>query len=399
MEEENEDLKVRVAAVPALEMKVATLSTTVAKQEEALSKLEEERAKLEEENKELAHETEVAEERVRDLGAKLVATTDDFTSSARIFEKDEEKLAHVMRELDVATQRIRELEDENSHLRAQLEKKEGGRPSVAVDLQLMTKNDLKLVVSHIEHVLGNDEDEISLKMFEQAIRSCRRAKSCAQEHVKGRLLVFKLEQLIDAQGITPMQWYKQVVEQHGLAKNEHGETGLSSNDVRKNLRALHKRMPKLEELKEEEIQALVHYMDPNLDGHITKSEMKDAFRRASMPPNGLYAEYQCGIAMAKLEKYMHDKRERIADLFKEFDVDESGYISTKEFCVGIEKFVGLKKSRRLGGGGAADDEQERTAREDGGDGGGDVGRGGEDGGTGEAQGHPQVLELTYVMQK
>ena len=107
---------------------------------------------------------------------------------------------------------------------------------------------------------------------------------------------------------------------------------------------LHKKKKGLEALKPDEIKNLLHYMDPNLDGHLTKSELKHAVRRAHMPPNRLYAEYQCSIVMDKLERYMHKNEMRLKDLFNTIDKDRSGYLSTKEFEAGVKNLVGLKKS-------------------------------------------------------
>jgi Ca2+-binding EF-hand superfamily protein len=138
-----------------------------------------------------------------------------------------------------------------------------------------------------------------------------------------------------------MDWFKEALLRHGVNKNSHGEAGLTTADIRENLTSLHEKFPNLQALTEDEIQELVHYMDPNLDGHVTRNEMKQAFRRAKMPPNSLHAEYQCGIAMGKLEQYMKDKKIRMSDLFNEMDKDGSGYLNLKEFGAGLEKLVGL----------------------------------------------------------
>jgi Ca2+-binding EF-hand superfamily protein/chromosome segregation ATPase len=363
------ELQKKVEKLPELEANLAKitkecegLEKSNAELKEAVEKGKEERGVLENSNAELKealeaaaaenaeqkHRMDIAEERTQELGNKLEASADDFSGASRLFAKDEQKLAHVMRELDVAKQTISKLEAENAHLRELLKKRERKAAEAAagpVEVKKLTKKDIKMMVKHIDHTMGDGDDEISQKEFEKAIRVCRRAKSCAQEHVRGRLLVYKLEQMIDAQGINVIEWYKQCVVIHGSFANEHGEQGITSKDMHTYLSKVHKTLPDLEELKEDEIQDLVHFMDPNMDGHMTKQEVKDAFRRAHMPPNSLYAEYQCGIAMGKLEDYMHEKKARISELFQSMDTDGSGYISMKEFAQGLERLVGLDKSK------------------------------------------------------
>ena len=94
---------------------------------------------------------------------------------------------------------------------------------------------------------------------------------------------------------------------------------------------------------DDEVQHIVHYMDPEFQDFITLLEAKDAFKRCKLTPDQLVVEYNCSVIMIKLEDWMVERKLRIIDLFRRLDTDHSNYISTSEFQKGVEKFIGLDK--------------------------------------------------------
>lgn len=125
----------------------------------------------------------------------------------------------------------------------------------------------------------------------------------------------------DEKGINTIAFHEAVVNMHKGARGRVNVEGFSS----------------------EEADHLIKFLDPNLDEHISMSELKMALRRAHLPPNSVYAEFQCSIVMNKLEDYMQDKHLRIKDVFQSIDKDHSGYIDIKEFERGIKALVGLER--------------------------------------------------------
>ena len=80
-------------------------------------------------------------------------------------------------------------------------------------------------------------------------------------------------------------------------------------------------------------------MDPNMDGHITRVEMKEAFKRAHLPPNALITEFLISKVMAKFESFMHDHQMKIEDLFASINKDDSGSIDAEEFEEGLKRMI------------------------------------------------------------
>ena len=64
-----------------------------------------------------------------------------------------------------------------------------------------------------------------------------------------------------------------------IIEHEKKVQSLNTVMVGQQIANLHKNKKGLEALKADEIKDLLHYMDPNLDGHLTKSEVKHAIRR------------------------------------------------------------------------------------------------------------------------
>lgn len=347
-----------LAEVKEKEAAVKEISNELEKKEKMIVEIEEKLEKKEKILKEAKEELEekqkklhISLERTKELGQQLDHS--DPHSTEHIFLAAEGKQAMLMRQLDVSKMRIRELEEEVDRLRNVLHKKErkhehegGGLEEVGVEL---THTDVKLVIKYIDS-LGEDVDgEISIVEFEHAIRKCRRAKGCAQDYARGRLLVYRLENLLDGSDLQPKSWFKGMCEKRGgggmIMEHEKRVTSVSTTFLGSELGGLHKNGGGLEALEPGEITDLVRYLDPNLDGYITRNELVHAIRRAHLPPNALYAEYQCSIVMSKLEKYMHSQELRLKDLFNILDKDRSGHLNLKEFEKGVKALVGLEKSK------------------------------------------------------
>ena len=311
-------------------------------------------AKAEGERDEMKGKVEKVTARNAEMQHEIEVAVGNVATTQQVFKKDEEKRAHALRKLNRAGETIEKLEAENASLKARLKKKKeekeeeeaggekGGKEGKKKE-SILSKKDIRDIVKHLDHAMGNDDGSISVQEFERAIRTCRRAKSCAQEHARGRFLVARLERMIDARGLGIMEWYKQCVAEHGSVKNGGGEGGLTSVLIAESFRRLHEGRPDLEELGRDDVADLVHYLDPNLDGHVTKQEVKDGFRRAHLPPNSLQAEYNCGVAMEKLSGYMDKKMLRVQDLFSLMDRNHDGALSLEEFESGIIKTAGIEK--------------------------------------------------------
>ncbi|GMH86644.1 hypothetical protein TrST_g13918 [Triparma strigata] len=344
------EVKEKEAAVKEIESELAKKEKMIVDIEEELEKketiLKETKQDLEEKKKKL----HISLERTRELGQQLDHS--DPHSTEHIFVASEEKQAMLMRQLDASKMRIRELEAEVDRLRAQLHKKTKERKDDAEESEKppeLSHADIKLVVKYIETLSDEVDGEISVVEFEHAVRKCRRAKGCAQSHARGRLLVLKLENLIDGSDLNMKTWFKSMCDKRGggdmIMEHDKRVASLNTTFISAELAELHKKGGNLEALEPSEITDLVNFLDPNLDGYVTRSELQHSIRRAHLPPNALYAEYQCSIVMSKLETYMHSQELRLKDIFNILDKDRSGSLTLKEFEKGVKSLVGLEKSR------------------------------------------------------
>jgi chromosome segregation ATPase len=300
-------------------------------------------------------ELHVKLERIKELGEQLDVQANDAGGAQAIFVQEEKKQAYLLRELDKAKMRIVELEREVAGLKEQLKKKERRGSQNEAPPSVLTKKDIKMVIKYIDRINDDNDGEISIEEFEKAMRQCRRARGCAEEFTRGRLLTVKLEQLVDAhEDLTLNGWFKQVMSQYHASVVEVMGTGPKGKDEKAiGTIALHEAIMNMhkgvvvgidaEPFSSEEASDLIRFLDPNLDEHVSVAEFKMALRRAHLPANSLYAEFQCSIVMNKLENYMQDKHLRIKDVFDRIDKDHSGCIDLKEFEKGIKALVGLDR--------------------------------------------------------
>ena len=312
---------------------------------------------LQEAKDKVEDELKIKAERVEELGGQLDQQANDIGSAQAIFVGEEKKQAHLLRDLDKAKMRIAELEREVARLKEELKKKErrGSRSGIPPPSTL-NKKDIKMIVKYIDRINDDNDGEISIEEFEKAMRLCRRARGCAEEFTRGRMLTVKLEQLCDAhEDLTMNGWFKKAMSDHNAAVIEVKGTGPNGKDekaigtmaLHEALLNMHKGLGKVgvdvEPFTPEDASNLIRFLDPNLDEHVSVAEFKMALRRAHLPANSLYAEFQCSIVMHKLEEYMQDKHLRIKDVFERMDKDHSGYIDLKEFEKGIKALVGLDR--------------------------------------------------------
>ena len=287
-----------------------------------------------------------------DLAAK------DSAGVQKIFLQDEAKIAMMMREVDFANSKIEELEVEVGRYRGRLNEmkrredaaKGGGKPT-----KELTRSEIDHIAQYIDS-LGDGDGTIDLAEFEKAVRNNRRMKSCADDFAKGRLLILRLEQLIDAHSMTLMQWFN-ACDKHGALdkaqaeaggpaspKSGKGDSRLTMSEVEEMLLDMSTKRPELENFTYDDVRELVKFMDPNFDGNISKSEFKDAFARGRLPPNVLHVEYQSSLIVEKIERYMVEKKLRVKDVFKVLDTDSDDRVTLKEFRLGVESLVGLDLS-------------------------------------------------------
>ena len=290
-------------------------------------------------------------------------------ANARIKELVEEldranvRIKELMEELDSAIPRIKELEEAltcKEQLPDPVTEETNGKNKDAQDNEVavepvgtrITHADVKMILKHIGNIDDDACGRVSVMAFEKALRIYKKAKCCAKEFAHGRELTFKLERILDAQNMTVATWFKHLVDAgkaitiKSRLKGGSDEKAVTSISVLEGLRFVHKLAKsdvEVEVLSEQEMKDIVRYFDPNLDEHITKSELKHAVRRAHLPPNSLYAEYQCGIVMKKIEDYMQNNHQRISDVFNLLDKDHNGTLSLKEFEKGIHDLVGLTR--------------------------------------------------------
>ena len=195
--------------------------------------------------------------------------------------------------------------------------------------------------------LGNSDGEISIQELENSVRNCRRGKSAAKEYAKGRLLMYRLEEIIEKKGWSIKNWFDDCKisrnDAEGDTEDDYHDGRVSMTRIHHELLTVHKGTD-CEELDEEGTEHIVHYLDPHFHGFITFLEIRDAFKRSKLAPDALLVEFNCSLIMTKLEDWMIARRLRIIDLFRKLDTDASGYISTKEFQAGVEKFIGLEKN-------------------------------------------------------
>ena len=173
--------KVAIAeAKKEVERKEALISHVEGKLEEKETELKKTRDDLIEKEREL----HISLKRTKELGIQLDHSNPHSTE--RIFIKGEQKQAMLMRELEAAKTRIKELEEEVVSLRAQLHKKAKKHKAGDEEKEennMLTHRDLQMIIEYIDSI-GDDEDgEISITEFEHAVRMCRRARGCAQVRV------------------------------------------------------------------------------------------------------------------------------------------------------------------------------------------------------------------------
>mmetsp|Transcript_8160 Transcript_8160/g.10565 ORF Transcript_8160/g.10565 Transcript_8160/m.10565 type:complete len:816 (-) Transcript_8160:140-2587(-) len=90
----------------------------------------------------------------------------------------------------------------------------------------------------------------------------------------------------------------------------------------------------------QEVNNLIKYTDPNMDGKLSKHEIEQGLIRAHTAQVELFKEQKVGEILMKLEGRFHEDKVwgRVRELFDHLDADKSGEITVKELRKGLQNW-------------------------------------------------------------
>ncbi|GMH65710.1 hypothetical protein TrST_g194 [Triparma strigata] len=216
-----------------------------------------------------------------------------------------------------------------------------------------SKDELIAVIKFMD---PNNDDSIDLEEFIHAFRRARRVKASENVQAEGKELMLELEQFLIDENFTLIKWFnlmdasfrRQHVDDSDSEDEEdaqwypggvkppkvdvHAEepTGtISALELRKGLTHLGAGFD------ETEIGLIMRFMDPNSDGELSFSEVKDAFRKLHEKTEAELVEEKVGGILMRIEDFMKEKGLRMLNVFQEMDEDGSGAVTGDELIKGL----------------------------------------------------------------
>jgi len=141
--------------------------------------------------------------------------------------------------------------------------------------------------------------------------------------------------MIDVQKLSVNEWFRKVDNRKGslintvrrqsgiMGRVNTGDGYISTVELNEHLEKFHKKFKDSlddERFSKEEITKIVHFMDPNYDGHISVAECNDAFKRCHFTSKELFEEISISLLVAsQMENILIHDELKISDLWREIE--------------------------------------------------------------------------------
>ncbi|KAJ1449623.1 hypothetical protein M885DRAFT_534945 [Pelagophyceae sp. CCMP2097] len=259
-----------------------------------------------------------------------------------------------------------------------------------------TRKALRRVVRYIDVEFGNGDGEISQVELEHAFRRVRRERAAAAVRERGRALIRRCRVLmtrrnLDVEGLMRFldasqgghgdgsitmvelrQGLKRLLDSEGQLVGDRAMVltgaGEAVNNHRHSLRARDRddvvamraaeqaqaASPSLGEanpaahanlrgelkFSEQDLMDLHRFLDPDADANVSLLELRVGLERTAEDESTSSLADEAAIVMARLEDEMKGKGQRVVDLFRALDVDNSGRVTTLELESMLEQMAG-----------------------------------------------------------
>jgi len=157
----------------------------------------------------------------------------------------------------------------------------------------------------------------------------------------------RIKEIIRLKNLTLDSWFD-LMDSCGASGVTDGK--VTHVELRRGLRLLNivgEKEKKRREFTENEIVALIRFMDPDADGDLSIEEVKAAVLKTEEETEEEKTFKRVEGVICRLEEYMKKKGIRMSDLFESLDSSGDGTLSPEELIVGLETIADPSKRGRL----------------------------------------------------